>query len=112
VGYPQVKKRVHFDLIIMHFTKYLTIAIAATILPQLGGTAAPTVTVKNGTYSGIYDPAFNQDVFLGIPFAQPPNGTLRLRAPESLDESWQGVREAVTYGNSCPAYAFDSEYLT
>jgi hypothetical protein len=30
----------------------------------------PVVTVKNGSYSGVYNPTYNQDFFLGIPYAQ------------------------------------------
>jgi hypothetical protein len=34
------------------------------------GTAAPVVSVKNGSYTGVYSSVFNQDFFLGIPYAQ------------------------------------------
>jgi para-nitrobenzyl esterase len=37
--------------------------------------------------------------FKGIPFAAPPTGARRWRAPE-LPETWRGVREAQTFGNS------------
>lgn len=30
----------------------------------------PTVTVKNGTYYGVHNTAFDQDFFLGMPFAK------------------------------------------
>lgn len=30
----------------------------------------PTVTVKNGTYYGVHNSEFNQDFFLGMPFAK------------------------------------------
>jgi triacylglycerol lipase len=33
-------------------------------------TGRPTVTVKNGTYYGVHNPDFNQDFFLGMPFAK------------------------------------------
>jgi hypothetical protein len=32
--------------------------------------STPTVTVKNGTYTGIYSPGYDQDFFLGMPYAQ------------------------------------------
>lgn len=31
---------------------------------------APTVSVKNGSYAGIYSADYDQDYFLGIPYAQ------------------------------------------
>lgn len=40
-------------------------------------------------------------VFRGVPFAQPPVGDLRFRAPKPL-ESWQGVREATAPGPVAP----------
>jgi hypothetical protein len=30
----------------------------------------PTATVRNGTYTGRYNPEYNQDFFLGVPFAK------------------------------------------
>ena len=38
--------------------------------------------------------------FLGIPFAAPPVGELRWRAPEK-PQPWDGVRECFDYGYSC-----------
>ena len=64
-------------------------------------TANATVTIQNGTLSGFHLDSFNQDVFLGIPFAQPPVGALRFEAPVALNSSWQGIKPALTYGNSC-----------
>ena len=41
-------------------------------------TTAPTVTVKNGSYAGVHNTYYNQDYFLGIPYAQvgPPHISL------------------------------------
>ena len=36
-------------------------------------------------------------VYRGIPFAQPPVGRLRFRAPQPLDP-WTGVRDATEFG--------------
>ncbi|KAJ5765926.1 triacylglycerol lipase [Penicillium odoratum] len=69
-----------------------------------GSYYSPTVKTLNGTYAGVHNPYYNQDLFLGIPFAQPPIGDLRLRAPQSLNTSWSGSRNATAYGAFCVGY--------
>ena len=39
-------------------------------------------------------------VYKGIPFARPPVGPLRWRAPEKLPR-WDGVRDAKAFGPAC-----------
>ncbi|KAF2275056.1 alpha/beta-hydrolase [Westerdykella ornata] len=73
----------------------LTTAISAT-------STAPQVKVRNGTYEGLHLASFNQDLFLGIPYAQDTGGQNRFRVPQSLNETWTGVREAKQYGHACP----------
>ena len=65
---------------------------------------SPLVTTVNGTYEGVQLPSWNQDAFLGIPFAQPPIKDLRWRWPQSLNESFSGVRDATQQGYSCMQY--------
>ncbi|HYG06240.1 MAG TPA: carboxylesterase family protein [Stenotrophomonas sp.] len=52
-------------------------------------------------------------VFKGIPYAAPPVGALRWRAPQPVP-SWQGVREARAYGPDCmqKPFATDDAPLT
>lgn len=66
---------------------------------------SPTAETVNGTYRGVHLPTWSQDVFLGIPFAQPPIGDLRFRWPRGLDESFTDVRDAVEYGHSCMQFS-------
>ena len=83
------------------------IDLAVAILPRQSTTAstgAPVVKVLNGSYQGIELPTWNQDAFLGIPYAQPPLGNLRFRWPQSLNSTWTGVRDATEYGFSCYQY--------
>lgn len=44
-------------------------SVASLTLREVAQTS-PTVTVKNGTYGGVYSPQYDQDFFLGIPYAQ------------------------------------------
>lgn len=44
----------------------------------------------------------------GIPFAAPPLGELRWRAPQPV-AAWQGVRDAGNYGNDCMQIPFPSD---
>ncbi|KAI0106234.1 Alpha/Beta hydrolase protein [Nemania sp. FL0031] len=72
----------------------------------------PVVRVLNGSYEGLHLPAFQQDVFLGIPFAQDTGGANRFRVPQALEETWKGVRPAKVYGPACPDHnvAVDGHY--
>ncbi|KAI1318295.1 putative carboxylesterase [Xylariaceae sp. FL0255] len=65
----------------------------------------PIVHTLNGTYAGIHLNTLSQDVFLGIPYAIPPLGTLRFRRPQSLNTSWDDVRNATAYTPQCPGYS-------
>ncbi|KAK8201911.1 hypothetical protein M8818_005436 [Zalaria obscura] len=66
--------------------------------------ASTTVTVKNGTLQGVHSAEWDQDFFLGIPYAQPPLGQLRFKWPQSLNTSFNGTRDATQYGYSCYQY--------
>ncbi len=42
----------------------------------------------------------NVDIFLGIPFAKPPVGSLRFQPPQNT--TWSGVLNATKFGHVCP----------
>ena len=68
------------------------------ILYGKGGTGMlRTVRVENGIVEGI--PAADPRItaFKGIPFAAPPVGKNRWRAPQPA-ENWEGVLKAYTFG--------------
>ena len=58
---------------------------------------APQVELDAGTVSGIAGDVVS---FQGIPYAAPPVGELRWRAPAPV-EPWDGVLEATAFGPAC-----------
>lgn len=70
--------------------------------------SAPTVTIKNGSYYGRYEPSYGVEYFLGMPFAQPPVGSLRFRVPQSLNGTWGGTRNATHFGPEYIGYGGDT----
>lgn len=60
----------------------------------------PVVTIKNGTLKGSYNPNYDQDFFLGVPYAAPPVSDLRFQLP-APPTPWNKIRNADTYGPWC-----------
>jgi para-nitrobenzyl esterase len=46
---------------------------------------------------------YGAHVWLGIPYAKPPVGALRWRAPQPA-EAWTGTRQALTFGSACTQF--------
>jgi len=54
-------------------------------------------TVENGTIEGLYDTKSGLQTYFGVPFAKPPVGDLRWKAPQPA-ESWKGVLATKVFG--------------
>ncbi len=76
------------------------VAIAATVAGGLGNAhaGAPAISTTGGLVQGISTQGANE--YLGIPYAAPPTGPLRWKAPQAT--SWSGVLEADTLPPACP----------
>ena len=74
--------------------KKLLLSIAF-LLPGMGMMAQTQVTTAEGILEG--KDLSGITVFKGIPFAAPPVGNLRWKAPQPV-QKWQGVREAKEFG--------------
>ena len=61
--------------------------------------AGPTAKLDAGVVEG--ETVKDLVVFKGIPFAAPPSGNLRWRAPQPVAH-WDGVRPATAFGAACP----------
>ncbi|TLP79256.1 carboxylesterase/lipase family protein [Maribacter sp. ACAM166] len=55
------------------------------------------VKIENGTIEGNYDTHTGIQRYFGIPFAQPPVGELRWKAPQPLGD-WEGIKETKSFG--------------
>ncbi|KAL7911546.1 alpha/beta-hydrolase [Trichoderma velutinum] len=77
------------------------VGVASFSLPPFN---APTVTVKNGSVVGKYSADYEQDLFLGIPYAKPPIQDLRFTRPQHLTEEWTNPKQATEYGPYCYGY--------
>ncbi len=70
------------------------------VTPIVSASGRPIVAIDAGTLAGIIDPPSGVFVFRGIPYAAPPVGDLRWRAPAPA-ASWSGVRSAERLGKNC-----------
>src|SRR5258708_5337570 len=78
---------------------YIHIALSLAIsLPVLA--ESDRVKTSNGTLEGTGRHATGVREFKGVPFAQPPVGSLRWKAPQPV-ENWSGVRQANQFGPRC-----------
>lgn len=78
----------------------------AGLIMLIGGISASTasaadeVTVENGKLQGTANADRSVRMFKGIPFAAPPVGELRWKAPQPA-ANWNGVRLADKFGSAC-----------
>ncbi|KAK7100618.1 neuroligin-4, X-linked-like [Littorina saxatilis] len=89
---------------------YMTLSVLLCVLTGVLSDADQSVEVstKYGGLRGLRSLINGQtlvDKFLNIPYAKPPVGQLRFRAPEP-PVAWRGVRDATTLGPRCPQHAF------
>jgi len=97
----------------MKKTMWATLVILSMVLLGLGGLANPTFAADRGNHYGLLmDPIEIEDGFIsgttfgdpddpvriyrGIPYAAPPVGELRWKAPQP-PEPWEGIRECVNF---------------
>ncbi|XP_060742559.1 liver carboxylesterase [Tachysurus vachellii] len=86
------------------FTVLLWSLLQVTLSISATANDAPIVQTKYGALKGEYVRAKGKDTvihsYLGVPFAKPPVGPLRLSAPQPA-EQWNGVRDATKQPYMC-----------
>lgn len=85
-------------------TSFLAGAILLAALT--GAQAEPLAQIANGAIAGKADQGV--EAFLGIPYAAPPLGDLRWRAPQPAP-AWQGTLQATEFGHDCAQLPFASD---
>jgi len=75
-------------------------AAAGALTAKKEGAAGPQVPTASGTVEGTTSSDGKVRIFKGIPFAAPPVGNLRWKAPQSA-APWTGVRKATQFGARC-----------
>ncbi|WP_206241143.1 carboxylesterase/lipase family protein [Novosphingobium terrae] len=83
-------------------------SLAAAMIPcsAMAADTPVSVTVETGALKGAI--ADGVASWKGIPFAAPPVGALRWRAPQPA-APWQGERDATAYGHDCMQVPFPSD---
>ncbi len=81
------------------FRATLFLATFAVILPLAAAIPEPIKTA-NGAVAGVAGKDPDVRVFKGIPFAAPPVGDLRWKAPKPA-ANWEGVRKADEFAPIC-----------
>lgn len=77
---------------------YLPCMMGLTALCFTAVSLAQTVSLSSGQLEGNRSDSVER--FLGIPYAAPPVGENRWRAPQPI-KPWKGVRQAYSYGSDC-----------
>ncbi len=78
--------------------------------------ALTTISIKSGMIAGVSNSTGDVTAFKGIPYAAPPIGDLRWKAPQPVN-SWQGVKKCDSFGPSpmqpkpTPFAVYTSEFL-
>lgn len=84
----------------------LLVVLGLTASCALTATAGPVVSIDSGKVEGKVDDGIAS--WKGIPFAAPPVGSLRWRAPQAV-QPWAGVRQATAYAADCMQLPFPSD---
>jgi para-nitrobenzyl esterase len=86
----------------------LVVGATGTAASAASGSASPVVHVQGGFVRGAE--VAGVDSFLGLPYAAPPTGNLRWMPPQPAP-AWSGVRDATTFGPSCPQSTIGNPFL-
>ncbi|KAJ6552220.1 extracellular triacylglycerol lipase precursor [Mycena vulgaris] len=93
------------------------LSVLAFLAPFTYVNASPTIRLGKTTLVGLDIPTLHQDLFAGIPFAEPPLGSLRLKPPVLKASLHGDTFNASSFGPAClqtglPLSAMSEDCLT
>ena len=94
----------------------IPLCVACTTVPKTDTIDVTAVQLKSGKISGKTTDDQAVKIFMGVPFAAPPVGDLRWKAPQPV-AAWEGVRACVTPPASAmqatpkPFYCWSKEFM-
>jgi len=71
--------------------------LCLSLKAQKGNSLAVQTKIENGVIEGLYDTDTRLQMYFGIPFAKPPVGDLRWKAPQPVNP-WNGVLATKAFG--------------
>ncbi|OCH95752.1 alpha/beta-hydrolase [Obba rivulosa] len=77
------------------------VILCSSAVTQAAPSDSLSVHLTSGTFRGLAVPN-GTDRWLGIPFADPPTGSLRFKAPVAILNPSREVTDAFNFGNACP----------
>ncbi len=91
----------------MHWLNVFSVVLLTCLTVRADGdsdSVSRTLQVRltSGNFVGETSVVNGTDRWLGIPFAQPPLGPLRFKAPVAITNAPQGVQSATQFGDACP----------
>ena len=81
---------------------FLASAGVCTVLAEDDANNGLLVHLTSGNFVGERSTVNGTDRWLGIPFAEPPVGNLRFKAPVPISTARKGVKLATEFGDACP----------
>ena len=94
----------------VHLASAIALMALSIFAPAQAAAGPLRVSTAQGEVEGKLINGGKVQAFLGLPYAAPPVGPLRWKAPQPV-AGWQGVRDATKFGSRCEQWEIWKDYL-